>query len=142
MVERVLVPVDESETAERACEFVVATFPEATAVLLHVIDPAEAGYSAQAPLPSLSEEWFERERERAEKLLDDVAEWAGERGVETEQIVEIGSPSGAIVEFTEENDADHVVLGSHGREGVSRILLGSVAETVVRRSPVPVTVVR
>ncbi|MFW6265865.1 MAG: universal stress protein, partial [Halanaeroarchaeum sp.] len=44
--------------------------------------------------------------------------------------------------YVEETDVDHVVIGSHGRSGVGRILLGSVAERVVRRSPTPVTVVR
>jgi nucleotide-binding universal stress UspA family protein len=47
-----------------------------------------------------------------------------------------------IVTYADENDVDHVVLGSHGRKGLTRVLLGSVAEAVVRRSPVPVTVVR
>jgi nucleotide-binding universal stress UspA family protein len=55
---------------------------------------------------------------------------------------EVGGPANAIVECAEEESVDHIVTGSHGRSGVTRILLGSVAETVVRRSPVPVTVVR
>jgi len=46
------------------------------------------------------------------------------------------------VEYAEESDVDHIVIGSHGRSGVSRILLGSVAESVVRRADMPVTVVR
>ena len=44
--------------------------------------------------------------------------------------------------YAEENDIDHIVVGSHGRGGVSRMLLGSVAETVARRSSVPVTIIR
>ena len=52
------------------------------------------------------------------------------------------SESANIVEYVETHDVDHVVIGSHGRKGLSRVLLGSVAELVVRRSPVPVTVVR
>jgi nucleotide-binding universal stress UspA family protein len=46
------------------------------------------------------------------------------------------------VDYAAEHDIDHIVVGSHGRTGASRILLGSVAETVARRSPVPVTIVR
>jgi len=46
------------------------------------------------------------------------------------------------VEFAHEGDCDHVIIGSHGREGILRVLLGRVAETVVRRAPMPVTVVR
>jgi len=54
----------------------------------------------------------------------------------------VGRPARAIEECAEEAAVDHVVIGSHGRDGIARILLGSVAETVVRRSPVPVTAVR
>jgi nucleotide-binding universal stress UspA family protein len=142
MGKRVLVPVDGSQQAHRACEFVVAEFPDAQLVLLHVINPAEAGYSAQASLPSFSEEWYERAKDDAERLFDEVAADAAEAGVDVARELEVGKPVRTIVEFAEEEDIDQIVMGSHGRSGVSRILLGSVAEAVVRRSPVPVTVVR
>ena len=54
----------------------------------------------------------------------------------------VGRPPRTIVDYAEQEDVDAVAVGSHGREGFSRILLDSVAETVVRRSSVPVTVVR
>ena len=142
MVDRVLVPVDGSEQSEQACEFVFEEFPGATLVLLHVINPAEAEYSTQVAVPSTSEEWYEQHKDRAEEHFDDIEAAAADRGIETERAVEIGKPTRSIVDFAEDNDIDHIVTGSHGREGVSRILLGSVAETTVRRSPVPVTVVR
>jgi nucleotide-binding universal stress UspA family protein len=142
MVDRVLVPIDGSEHAYQASDFVCEEFGDATMVLLHVINPAEAGYSGQAPFPTFSEDWYEQEQERAEELLDEVEAEADACGVETERIVEVGKPTRVIVEAAQEHDVDHVVMGSHGREGVSRMLLGSVAETVVRRSPVPVTVTR
>lgn len=53
-----------------------------------------------------------------------------------------GRPERAIVAYAEDHLVDEIVIGSHGRTGGSRILLGSVAEQVVRRSPIPVTVVR
>ncbi len=142
MVKRVLVPVDGSAQAERACEFVFEEFPGATLALLHVINPVEAGYSTQAAIPSASEEWYDRQRELANEHLDEIETTAAEHGVEAERAIEVGKPTRVIVEYAGENDVDHIVMGSHGREGVSRILLGSVAETIVRRSPVPVTVVR
>jgi len=142
MVDRVLVPVDGSEQSKRACEFVFAEFPEATMVLVHVINPIEAGYSAQTAIPTASEEWYDQQRDLAAEHFDEVEATAREHGVETECHIEVGKPTRAIVEFAEDNDIDLVVMGSHGREGVSRILIGSVAETIVRRSPVPVTVVR
>jgi nucleotide-binding universal stress UspA family protein len=54
----------------------------------------------------------------------------------------LGRPAEQIVEGVGSGGIDHVGVGSHGRRGLSRILLGSVAETVVRRSPVSVTIIR
>jgi nucleotide-binding universal stress UspA family protein len=142
MAKRVLVPVDGSEQARRACEFVIDECPDAEVVLLHVINPAEAGYSAGASVPTFSEEWYDRARANAENLFDEVEELTAETDVTTVREVEVGKPVQTIVEYAEEEAVDQVVMGSHGRSGVTRVLLGSVAESVVRRSPVPVTVVR
>jgi len=141
MAKRILVPVDGSEQAHAGAEFVIEEFPDATMILLHVINPAEAGYSAQASIPSFSEEWYEGEKERAERLFDEIESAAGESAIAIEHEIDVGRPTKAIVDMATETDVDHIVMGSHGRSGVSRMLLGSVAETVVRRSPVPVTVV-
>jgi len=143
MVERVLVPVDGSEQGLAAAEFVVEEFSGATMVLLHVIDPARETSYPSATLPSFSEEWYEREKARAEDLFDEIEAVVGEE-VAVERATEVGKPTDVIVDFAGDgdNDIDHVAMGSHGRKGVSRLLLGSVAEAVVRRSPVPVTVVR
>ena len=144
MGKRILVPVDGSEQAHQACEFVVSEFPDAEMVLLHVVNPAEAGYSAQASIPSFSEEWYEQQRDQAEALFAEIRDDVAERdvGVEVSSDIEVGKPVSVIVEYAENEEVDQIVMGSHGRSGVSRVLLGSVAETVVRRSPVPVTVVR
>lgn len=143
MSKRILVPVDGSEQAESAAEYVVENFPDATVVLLHVINPAEAGYSSQASVPSVSEEWYEERRESADSLFEELAAVATDAGVaDVERALEVGRPTKAIVEYAEDHDIDQIVMGSHGRSGMSRILLGSVAETVVRRAAVPVTVVR
>jgi nucleotide-binding universal stress UspA family protein len=142
MSKRILVPVDGSEQARTAFQFAAGEFPEATIVLLNVINPAEAGYSAQASLPSFSEEWYEQQTEAAEELFDTLVEEADAGDRDVERVTEVGRPTTVIVEYAADNDVDHIVMGSHGRSGVSRILLGSVAETVVRRADVPVTVAR
>ena len=142
MGKRILAPVDGSEQAHRAFEFVAEEFGDATVVLLHVVNPAEAGYSAQATIPAFSEEWYENEKAAAEELFDEIEGLAADTGLAVEREIEVGKPIRAIVEYAEDSDVDQIVMGSHGRSGVTRILLGSVAEAVVRRSPVPVTVVR
>ena len=142
MADHVLLPMDGSDQARRALEHVLEEHPDATVTVLHVIDPARATYGAQAGIPPSSEEWYSAEEARAEKLFEEVGELAAEAGIEVETATEVGQPSRVIVRYAEEHDVDHVVIGSHGRKGLSRVLLGSVAEVVVRRSPVPVTVVR
>ncbi|WP_336002130.1 universal stress protein [Halorientalis halophila] len=142
MGKRILVPVDGSEQSREACDFAMREYPDGEFVLLHVINPTEAGYSAGATLPSFSEEWFERAKADAESLLEELADRdsASESRISSETVV--GKPSRAIVEYAAENDVDLIVMGSHGRSGVTRILLGSVAENVVRNATVPVTVAR
>ena len=137
---RVLVPIDGSSQSKDALDYALEEFDPGEIVLLHVIDPIEAGYSATASVPGYSEEWYKHQKEEAETLFEDAK--ARIDGAEFTTATEVGRPSRAIVEYAEENDVDHIIMGSHGRSGVTRILLGSVAEAVVRRSPVPVTIVR
>jgi nucleotide-binding universal stress UspA family protein len=142
MGRRILVPVDGSEQSRDACAFAIEEYPDSELVLLHVINPAEAGYSAQASIPSFSEEWYEHAKEEAAELFEEVRSEASEAGVEVSSDTVVGKPSRSIVEYADENDIDQIVMGSHGRSGVTRILLGSVAESVVRDASVPVTVAR
>ncbi|MFP4530970.1 MAG: universal stress protein [Halodesulfurarchaeum sp.] len=136
----VLVPIDGSAQSKRAVEYAAETLEPDTVTLLHVIDPVEAGYSAAATMPGYSEEWYENRKDEAHSLFEDAE--AQLEGFDVETVIEVGRPSRTIVSHVEENDVDHVVMGSHGRSGMTRILLGSVAESVVRRSPIPVTIVR
>lgn len=139
MVKRVLVPVDGSEQAWTALDHATTEYPEADLTLLYVIDPMSAGTSGQVGDVSYGEEWYETAEIRAENLFEAARERTDD-GFETATTV--GRPAHGIVAFAEDNPIDAIVMGSHGRDGVSRIVLGSVAETVVRRAPVPVTVVR
>ncbi|KAB1187703.1 MULTISPECIES: universal stress protein [Haloferax] len=144
MAEHVLVPVDGSPQSVAALRFAASEWPEAHLTLLKVINPADPDYRERAL--SGSEEWYQDEKREARETF---AEAKAEVGlVDTERVIDevtaVGSPAKAIVDelSDDEADYDHVVMGSHGRTGVSRIVLGSVAEEVVRRAPVPVTIVR
>lgn len=137
MAKRILLPVDGSPQSEAAAEFAADEWPDAELHALYVIDPVEAGYAA-GRVPAAGEQWYEEAKDRAESFFEDASEAAG-RDLETD--TEVGRPAATIVDVAAE-DVDMIVMGSHGREGLSRILLGSVAEHVLRESPVPVTVVR
>lgn len=144
MPDHVLVPVDESDRSIDAIEFVCTEYPEATITALHVLDPGDfyAATGIEGGAMANYEEVHKHHERRGEKVLESAREQAAEHDVEIETDQVIGGVSRSIVDYAEEHDVDHIAIGSHGRTGASRILLGSVAETVARRSPVPVTIVR
>lgn len=136
----ILLAYDGSEPAEHARELVFDRFDPGVLTALFVFDPGEAGYETPAPFgrdTGLSE----LAAERAEEVFTKF-EAPAESNATVRTVHEVGHPARTVVGHAERDDVDHVVVGSHGREGVSRLLLGSVAERVVRRSPIPVTVVR
>ena len=108
---------------------------------MYVIEIPE-GRWAQLVGPELQVPVTERAEEHAEEVLEPARELAAERGRDLETAVVTGEPDHRIVAQAEDESVDLIVIGSHGREDISRLLLGSVAEKVVRRSPVPVLVVR
>ena len=142
MTKRLLVPVDGSDPADAALNFTLEEYPDADITALSVVDPTDVGYGSMDAAPSTFDHLQRTVEERTEAVLEAARETAAEQDIELTTETVIGIPSRAIVEYVQENDVDHVVMGSHGRQGVSRLLLGSVAENVVRRSPVPVTVAR
>jgi len=139
-----LVPIDGSEQSKKALEYALTVFPEVETTILHAIDPMETHYGEGQLVYSQAE--YEELESEAEQLLADAVDFAQEYdgNVTARKIVEWGPnrPADAILDYVEDNDVDHVIMGSHGRSGLSRVLLGSVAEIVARRSPAPVTVVR
>jgi nucleotide-binding universal stress UspA family protein len=139
-----LVPIDGSEQSTKALEYAFSVFPDVETTVLHAIDPMETHYGEGQLVHSEAE--YEQIQQQAKQLLVDAEDFAQEfdGNVTTTTTVEWGpnQPADAILNYIDDNDVDHVIMGSHGRSGVSRVLLGSVAETVARRSPAPVTVVR
>jgi nucleotide-binding universal stress UspA family protein len=143
MTKTILVPIDGSPQSERALEHALTEFPDAEVTVLNVIDPASAAYdSPMAAGPVGVEEWYENAEEAAEEIFKTARETADGYGKDLDTATEVGQPARTITDYAEDETFDQIVIGSHGRSGVTRILLGSVAETVVRRAPCPVTVVR
>jgi nucleotide-binding universal stress UspA family protein len=143
MADRILVGYDGSEQSRAALAYAVEEWGDADFLLLYVIDPSEAGHAAAGRIPSAAEEWYESAKAEAEETLADAVERVADDVTgEVETATEVGNPPKVIVVAADERDVDHVVIGSHGRTGVTRILLGSGAERIVRKAPVPVTVVR
>ncbi|APW99130.1 universal stress protein UspA [Halobiforma lacisalsi AJ5] len=138
---RVLVPFDDSDPARDALEYAFELFPCGEFVALTVVDTSSVPFIPSSSTDDTDDQLEELLGEASERL-ETAGAIAAEHDRPLETDVAIGSPAQQIIECAEENDLDHVVMGSHGRSGVTRILLGSVAEVVVRHSSVPVTVVR
>jgi nucleotide-binding universal stress UspA family protein len=141
MYDCILVPTDGSEEGERAVEHAIdlAATHDASLVAVYVVNTA--GY-AGLPMETSMEGVDHMLRDEGARALGRVVDLADERGVPVERRLVDGSPSKRIVAVAEEADCDLVVMGTHGRGGIDRLLLGSVAERVVRESPVPVLTVR
>lgn len=139
----VLVPMDASSSAKKALSFALDHYGDDRITVLHVTNPLEETYFA-------SEEEFytqvdvleDQAEERAAHIFDDANELAADHDVTIETETAVGPPANAIVSFAEESDIDQIIMGSRGRSGFARFLLGSVAEKVARRAPVPVTIVK
>ena len=147
--ERILVPIDGSEASQHALEYALS-FPAAEITLFTVIDPFDTdplstglqSPSGIAGIPGYSSEWYDGVREEAEKMQAQAKEQAATTDISVSTEVTFGSPARQIVRFVEEHDIDHVIMGNRGEDSISRILLGSVTESTVRRTPAIVTVVR
>ena len=142
MFQRILVPFDGSARAARAIP-VAARIARATGgslVLLTVLPSLEAlAWSEVAFYPPEAQS---KEHERAEVELRRVAEDATLRGIPTVQEVLEGNPATTILDVAQERHIDLIVMGSHGRTGIMRWALGSVAQKVARQSPAPVLILR
>ena len=140
MYDRVLLPTDGSVEMRPVIEHAVALAEahDATLRTVYVVDTATL---ARLPMEASFETVEELLDEEGDEATAAVAAVAADR-VPVEQSVVDGSPAQRIVQEAEDAGCDVIVMGTHGRGGIDRLLLGSVAERVVRTSPVPVLTVR
>lgn len=142
MSREILVPLDGSDPAWEALEFALEHHPDADITAYYVVDVVS---TASRPMlgtePVYESEFQELEEEHAESVLSEAETRASEHDTDIETETGRGLPWEAIIDYAENNPVDQIVIGSHGRSGVKRVLIGSVAEKVTRHASVPVTVV-
>ena len=145
MYKKILVPVDGSETSLLGLGEAIrlAKNQQAALRLLYVVHDffVAGGHGAAVYMGQLRKDL----RERGEEILKDAAGIARQQEVDAEaRLVETpaGSVGAMIVEEAESWPADLIVIGTHGRRGIRRLVMGSDAEYVVRTTPVPVLLVR
>ncbi|SEP05898.1 Nucleotide-binding universal stress protein, UspA family [Halogranum amylolyticum] len=147
MYEHILIPTDGSDTANVAVEHAVDLAAKYGAQLhaLYVVDIDAVSFGlgteqvdriTQGNFGEMTEL-----QEKAERATGTVVSTAAEHDVDVHEEVRVGTPHKVIADYAEDNEVDVIVMGSHGRSGVRRALLGSVTERVLRSTHIPVFVV-
>lgn len=138
---KILIPTDGSETAQHAIEHGIklAKALDSRVIGLYIVDiSAFVGLHAEGIWQNMKELL----KEEGNKTLSAFENSAKKAKVKYEAILREGVPSEDIVKVAEERGVDLIVMGTHGRSGLDRFLLGSVTEKVVRSASCPVMVVR
>mgnify|MGYP006288805229 CR=1 FL=1 len=141
MYDRILVPTDGSAETRRVVEH-AAELAEVHGAELRGLYVVNTATFAGLPMETSWEDVNEVLREEGESALADIEEFADPYDVPVSTHVVEGPPNKEIVRHAERDACDLVVMGTHGRGGIDRLLLGSVAERVVRSCSVPVMTVR
>jgi nucleotide-binding universal stress UspA family protein len=139
---RILYPVDLSESSAKIVPYVqsVAKKFEAKIFILFAARAFDYFTGMYVPYPSISR--FEKEViEGAEKRLYEFVDEHFSEFADTKTVVVAGDASEEIINYIEDQNIDLVIMGTHGRKGMDKIIFGSVAERVLKTSPVPVMVV-
>ena len=143
-IKKVLFATDFSEASDAALEYATAMAGafHATLHVLHVLeDLAAHAWTTEvyvAALPGVHEEMERQARERLDQIFD-----PDERArLQVQTALRVGSPFVEIVRYARDEKMDLIVMGTHGRGAIAHMLLGSVAERVVRKAPCPVLTVR
>jgi nucleotide-binding universal stress UspA family protein len=144
VLSKILVAVDGSDISLKAANYGIefAKKYNSKLIILHVIHIDAAGliYTTE----SAFNQFIEKSKKESEEWFSTIRNEAKERGVEikTENVEEMYSVAGAIIKHAEEGNVDVIIIGSTGKSGFKRLLLGSVAVDVVKYSKCPVFVIK
>ena len=141
---KILVPLDGSVLSEQIVPQAIALgIPtQASYTLLQVVEATISGFGAEVYSARWDEDWLARACAQAQRYLDQVATRLRAEGLQVRTVITSGQPAQAILEYMRTNPVDVVALATHGRGGVQRLLLGSVADKVVRGANVPILLQR
>jgi len=147
MYQRILVPLDDGAISDRALDEAIrlARLTGGQLCLFHVLDDLSMAVSADTAVIGYVGELIGRQRARARRMLNRGLARATAAGVAAQTVLreDFSSPVDArVIGQAEVWKADLIVIGTHGRRGLARLMLGSSAERILRLSPVPVLLVR
>ena len=146
MYQRILVPIDGSSTSAKGLAEAIrlAKLTGGRLRLVHVIDELSFALTMDA-YAGRAGDWLKELRADATTLLEDARARAGEENVEADAVLRDsfkGAVHDQVIAEAAESQADLIVIGTHGRRGLGRWVMGSSAEHILRMSPVPVLLVR
>ncbi len=147
MYKKILAPLDGSELAECSLEHVKAiatgcSVPEV--VLFRVVEPIPA--QVTAALAEAGGDWYtqmeKQNRAEADEYITETAKRLKKKdGITVQTALAYGSPAEEILKYAKKNQVDLIIMTTHGRSGVTRWVFGSVADRILRHSPVPVLII-
>ncbi|MFB6293418.1 MAG: universal stress protein [Halonotius sp.] len=141
MYDTILFPTDGGPATSIVADH-VGELAAAYDAMVHVLSVADSRNRFEGPTGGVGgAAWEEAQQEQAEEAVTRAVE-ALPDGVDHTRRIESGVPSGEIVGYASDAGMDLIVMGTHGRTGVDHYLIGSIAERVLRKSPVPVLTVR
>ena len=141
MFDKILVCLDGSSHSEQMVPYAteVALRFQSAVVLLQVLQiPSSLAAASAQGAENVIEEELRRLGFEAHQYLDGVAARLKEQGVPVEAVVVEGTPGDAIVEYAKQNDVTLIVVATHGRKNIGRLVFGSVADHVMRHTTIPV----
>jgi nucleotide-binding universal stress UspA family protein len=145
MYKKIMVPLDGSELAECVLPHVGAFIQEfkISDVTLIRVEPPEPMYHAEFPMPAhIAAERESAVKSLAKDYLNQVMNRIEDNGTIFHLEVIIGNVVASLIDYTEQNDIDLILIATHGRSGVSRWVRGSIADRILRSSNIPVLMVR
>ncbi len=140
--ETIVVPTDFSSAAEKALELAAQLARQAGPAKILLVNAYAVPLELEALAIYGAKQVYEELAAESDKQLKEILERLRKKGVSGESMGNHGRPEDVIVELARERKADLIVMGTHGRTGVPHVLLGSVAERVIRNAPCPVITVK
>ncbi|WP_445476261.1 universal stress protein [Methanococcoides methylutens] len=141
LYKKILIATDGSEKNKKAISYGIE-FAKLSGAKLYVVYVVDTAAFASIPMDAGWEMMYELLETEGKDAAKAVEELATKAGLDSESAVLEGHPSHEIIEFAKNNEIDLIVMGTLGKTGIDRFLLGSVAEKITRNSEVPVLVVR
>jgi nucleotide-binding universal stress UspA family protein len=139
--EKILIATDGSEYTKNAVDYGI-DIAKSTGAKLFAIYVVDTAAFASIPMDAAWESMYELLKQEGDLAIKYVTERAKAEGLEVEGNLIEGHPADEIIRYSEKNSISLIVMGTLGKSGLDRFLLGSVAEKVVRNSKIPVLVVR